>query len=80
VNGIAPSPSGVIINSPIPYSGATSVTIGSAAATPIFTGLVEAGVYQINVAVPGILTTGDYPVTIAVEGQVSPLNVVLPVQ
>jgi len=56
------------------------VTIGTANTTPVFTGLVAAGEYQINVVVPTSLTTGDYPLTVTVAGQVSPLNIVLPIQ
>jgi uncharacterized protein (TIGR03437 family) len=80
VNGLAPSPSGVFINAPIPFSGTVTVTIGPATATPSFAGLVAAGEYQVNVAVPATLTTGNYPITITVGGQVSPSNIILPVQ
>jgi uncharacterized protein (TIGR03437 family) len=80
VNGIAPSPSGVIINGAVGYTGTVTVTVGSATATPIFTGLVAAGEYQVNVVVPATLTTGTYPITITVQGQVSPSNIILPVQ
>ena len=58
VNGIAPSPSGVIISGAIAYSNPVTVTIGTATAMPGFTGLVAAGEYQINVTVPSTLTTG----------------------
>jgi len=71
VNGVAPSPSGVIITKPIPYSGTVSITIGSDAATPLFTGLVEAGVFQINTTVP-VIPAGNYPITVTVEGYSGP--------
>jgi len=80
VNGVAPSPSGVIIGGAISYSGPVTVTIGPAGTTPGFTGLVAAGEYQMNVTVPSSLTTGDYPITVTVQGQTSPSNVILPVQ
>ena len=80
VNGIAPSPSGVVISTAIPYSGSVTVMIGPATVTPMFTGLVEAGVYQINVTVPATLTAGDYPLAVTVEGQVSPPGIILPVE
>jgi uncharacterized protein (TIGR03437 family) len=80
VNGIAPSPSGVIIGGAISYSSPVTVTVGSATATPGFTGLVAAGEYQINVAVPSTLKTGNYPITVSTQGQTSPSNIILPVQ
>jgi uncharacterized protein (TIGR03437 family) len=83
VNGVAPAPGGVLIDSDIVYSGAVTVTFGSAAppVTPVFAGLIEAGVYQLNVTVPSTLTTGNYPLTVTVQGQSSPnITVLLPVQ
>ena len=80
VNGIAPSPSGVIVGGAISYSSPITVTVGTATATPSFTGLVAAGEYQINVAVPSGLTTGNYPITVTTQGQTSPSNIILPVQ
>jgi len=80
VNGLAPSPSGVIIGGAIAYAGPVTVTIGTTAVTPAFTGLVAAGEYQINVVVPSSLKTGSYPITVATQGQTSPSNITLPIQ
>jgi uncharacterized protein (TIGR03437 family) len=80
VNGIAPSPSGTIIPSPIAYTGNVAVNIGSIASIPSYTGLVAAGQYQMNFTIPMGLAPGDYPITITVEGQSSPTLVTLPVK
>lgn len=85
VNGVAPAPGGIIIPADIVYSGAVTVTFSSstitATATPSFTALIEAGVYQMNVVVPANLTSGYYTVGVTVQGQSSPMmTVILPVQ
>ena len=80
VNGLAPAPSGTIISAPIAYSGAVTVTIGTKTVTPSFSGLVAAGEYQMNVAIPSGLASGNYPITVTVQGQTSPSNITLPVQ
>lgn len=85
VNGVAPAPGGIIIPADIQYSGTVSVTFSSstitATATPSFTALIEAGVYQMNVVVPANLTSGYYTLSVTVQGQSSPMmTVILPVQ
>lgn len=79
VNGLAASPSGKIINSPIAYAGAVSVKIGSATVTPAYTGLVAAGEYQMNVVIPAGMVAGVYPIVVTAGGQSSPAIVMLPV-
>jgi uncharacterized protein (TIGR03437 family) len=79
VNGLATSPSGVIISAPISYSGAVTVNVGTAAANVTFAGLVAAGEYQLNVQLPSGLTSGNYPVTVSTQGQTSPTGIILPV-
>jgi uncharacterized protein (TIGR03437 family) len=79
VNGIAPSPSGVIVGSPISYSGAVTVNVGSAAGTVTFAGLVAAGEYQVNVTLPAGLAAGNYALTLAAQGQSSQAGVTLPI-
>ena len=59
-----------------PLSGVTSsvsATIGTATAQVSFTGLTPGfvGLEQINIVVPGGLTTGDYPLKVTVNGQAS---------
>jgi uncharacterized protein (TIGR03437 family) len=78
-NGIAPSPSGVLIGAPISYSGPLTVNVGPAPASVSFVGLIAAGVYQMNVTVPPGLPPGNYPVTVQTGGQTSPSGVLLPV-
>jgi len=85
VNGVAPAPSGVMIPADIVYSGAVTVAFNLpglvAPVKPSFTGLIEAGVYQMNVVVPATLPTGNYPLTVTVQGQSSPaMTILLPVQ
>jgi len=79
VNGIAPSPSGVIIGSAISYSGGVTVNVGSGTGTVSFVGLVAAGEYQINVTLPTGLAPGNYPITVQTAGQSSQTGVVIPV-
>jgi len=52
-----------------------TVTIGGKTAQVAFSGLTPgyAGLYQVNVVVPGGITTGDtVPVVLSVAGQTSP--------
>jgi uncharacterized protein (TIGR03437 family) len=79
VNGLAASPSGVIISSPISYSGTVTVNVGSTAAKVTFAGLVAAGEYQLNVQLPTGLAPGNYPVSVAAQGQTSSTGITLPV-
>jgi uncharacterized protein (TIGR03437 family) len=78
-NGVAPSPSGVLIGAPISYSGPLTVNVGSAPASVSFVGLIAGGVYQLNITVPPGLSPGNYPVTVQAGGQTSPSGVLLPV-
>ncbi len=79
VNGLASSPSGNIISSPIAYSSPVTVTIGTTSFTAAYAGLVAAGEFQLNAVIPTSLTPGEYPITVTVQGQTSPNNVMLPV-
>ncbi len=73
--GLGPTQSGVVINTPTTFSSPVKVTIGSVSVTPSYAGQIGAGYYQINFAVP-TLAAGNYPLTIAANGQVSQSNVV----
>jgi uncharacterized protein (TIGR03437 family) len=77
VTGLAPTQSGVVINTPIPFSSAVTVTIGSATTTATFAGQIGAGYYQVNFTVPAGLAAGNYPFTITANGQTSQSGVVL---
>jgi uncharacterized protein (TIGR03437 family) len=44
------------------------VTIGNTQAVVSFSGLVGAGLYQINVTLPATLAAGTYPVVVTQDG------------
>jgi len=77
--GLAPSTAGTIIQSPVVVTSPVTVTIGGQQVTPSFAGLVASGEFQINVVMPN-LASGEYPVTVQVNGQTSQSGVVIPVQ
>lgn len=79
VNGLDSSTSGMIISTPVPNANPV-VTVGSMNATVTFAGLVAAGEFQVNVRLPAELAAGNDPITVAVGSQVSPANVMLPVE
>jgi uncharacterized protein (TIGR03437 family) len=79
VNGLDSSTSGMIISTPVPYASPV-VTVGSMNASVTFAGLVAAGEFQVNVMLPAGLAAGNDPITVAVGSQVSPANVMLPVE
>lgn len=57
------------------------VTIGGQQITPQFCGLAPGlAIYQINIQVPGNISSGSQPVTVSVGGKTSPSNIVIPVQ
>jgi uncharacterized protein (TIGR03118 family) len=66
---------------PAPLSLATlpTVTIGGAPATVVYAGLIEPGVYQLNVVVPVTLPAGDAAVLATAGGQQSQANAFLSV-
>jgi uncharacterized protein (TIGR03118 family) len=66
---------------PAPLTLATlpTITIGGAKATVTYGGLIEPGVYQINVVVPVTLPAGDAAVVATVGGQQSQANAFLSV-
>ncbi len=70
--GLGLSPAGSTIT-PFTVSGVT-VKVGSTVIFPDYAGLAAVGEYQINFKVPA-LTTGEYPVTISVNGVSSPATI-----
>ena len=56
-------PAGQPYTSATPTTGPVPLTIGGIPATVAFSGLVSAGLYQINVTVPAGLASGDQPVS-----------------
>ena len=59
---------GLVFTAAYPATNAVTVTIGGEAAPVSFAGLVGAGLYQINVTVPGGLAAGDNVVAATVAG------------
>ncbi|MCW5981803.1 MAG: hypothetical protein KIT09_27200 [Bryobacteraceae bacterium] len=64
-------PDGKLIVQPLPLAERATVRFGSADVTVQFAGLVMAGLYQFNVVVPD-LPSGDYELTVEIEGVRSP--------
>ncbi len=76
--GNTPIPNGQVITTPIPITGVT-VTIGGAQATVTYSGLVQAGVYQINVTVPSTTPSGNAGISASIGGQTTQTGVILDV-
>jgi uncharacterized protein (TIGR03437 family) len=55
------------------------VTIGGSSARAVFARVVGAGLFQVNAIVPD-LADGFHPVSITVNGSLSPAGVWIPVQ
>ncbi|MGD0774924.1 MAG: hypothetical protein ABSC05_19085 [Candidatus Solibacter sp.] len=54
-----------------------TVSIGATTATVLYSGLIGAGLYQINFTVPSGLAAGTYPVVVTQSGVSSPTTAVL---
>ena len=72
-------PPGKTYSGSAPTTNTVSVTIGGATAKVLFSGITEAGVYQLNVIVPQV-SSGDQPLLATVAGVSTPSNVVVTVQ
>jgi minor extracellular serine protease Vpr len=78
-NGLGPVTHQPASGEPAPYSPLAEtrsvpvVTIGGKQAVVSFSGLAPgfAGLYQVNVTIPGGLTAGNQPVTVAIGGRTS---------
>jgi uncharacterized protein (TIGR03437 family) len=75
-----PQPSGQQVATAAPLPSAVQVTIGGQTANVAFAGLVESGLYQFNVTVPGGLPSGDAAVVAAIGGVSTQTGVLLTVQ
>jgi uncharacterized protein (TIGR03437 family) len=75
-NSLAPSPAGVV--SVYALTDPVTVTIGPATFPADFAGLVAPGAFLINITVPKLPDTANYPVTLEIDGQSSPANIVFP--
>jgi uncharacterized protein (TIGR03437 family) len=74
-----PYPDGQIIQTPYSLPSLPQVTIGGVSAVVQFAGLVEAGVYQLNVVAPA-LPTGDASLVVSLNGTQSLGQVFLVIQ
>jgi uncharacterized protein (TIGR03437 family) len=63
-----PVPAGQVFLGANPLANAVSVTIGGQPATVVFSGVVGAGLVQINIQVPSSINNGDAPVVATVGG------------
>ncbi|MGO9228462.1 MAG: SBBP repeat-containing protein [Bryobacteraceae bacterium] len=63
-----------------PTTSAVNLRINNVSITPTFAGLSGAGVYQINLAIPAGLGTGDLPLVATVGGVQTPSYVVISLQ
>ncbi|HEY3840163.1 MAG TPA: IPT/TIG domain-containing protein, partial [Bryobacteraceae bacterium] len=60
-----------------PTSNAVTVTVGGVSAIVLYAGLIGAGLYQLNVAVPSGLTAGDNVIIASVGGYNSQVDALL---
>jgi uncharacterized protein (TIGR03437 family) len=68
----SPTPAaGLVFSGADPVTNSVSVTLGSTAAQVLWSGLIGAGLYQINVTLPASLADGDYATAISVGGVAS---------
>lgn len=79
INALGSSQSGEVIQTPVVFSPAPTVTIGGATATVQYAGLVATGLFQLNVVVPSV-ASGDQPIVVSANGQSSQSGVLVPIQ
>jgi uncharacterized protein (TIGR03437 family) len=70
---------GLVFSSAYATTATPAVTIGGTAANVSYSGLIGAGLYQINITVPSTLAAGTYPVVATVQGVSSPTTAVVKV-
>ncbi len=75
-NSLEPSPAGVVSVSGTTHT--VTVTIGSASFSADYSGLVAPGEFQINLTVPPFASSGNFPITIQVDGVTSQMVVQFP--
>jgi uncharacterized protein (TIGR03437 family) len=73
-------PAGQLVTTAEPLANTVQISIGGVTANSSFAGLVEAGVYQFNVAVPAGLANGDAGLTAVISGAQTQAGVSIPVQ
>lgn len=70
---------GLVFSAAYATTNTPTVTIGGAAATVSYSGLIGAGLYQINITVPSSLAAGTYPIVVTQSGVSSPSTAILKV-
>jgi uncharacterized protein (TIGR03437 family) len=73
-------PAGKSLSGAAATTNSVSLLIGTTAANPSFTGLNQAGLYQINLTIPAALASGELPLTAIVGGVQTEVGVVIPLQ
>ena len=75
------APEGKLITTPLTLATLPAITIGGTDAGQVaFAGLIDAGLYQINVTVPASTASGDVPVVALVGSTASPGTAVIAVE
>jgi uncharacterized protein (TIGR03437 family) len=76
------APDGVLLTTAYPTAnlGAFEAAIGGLPAVVLYAGLVEAGLYQVNIQVPAGLIGGNQPLTLSVSGEPVQPNLMLTIQ
>ncbi len=75
-----PVPTGGLVTTAEPLANPVQISIGGVTANSSFAGLVEAGVYQFNVAIPAGLANGDAGLTAVIGSAQTQSGVSIPVQ
>jgi uncharacterized protein (TIGR03437 family) len=75
-----PQPSGQLVTTAAPLPNDVQIAIGGQTASVAFAGLVESGLYQFNVTVPGGLPSGDAAVVASIGSVFTQTGVLLTVQ
>jgi uncharacterized protein (TIGR03437 family) len=68
---------GLVFSGAYATASAPTVAIGSTTAPVLYSGLIGAGLYQINLTIPAGLAAGTYPVVVTQSGVSSPTTAVL---
>jgi uncharacterized protein (TIGR03118 family) len=71
---------GQVVSAPANLAAPATVLIDGIPVVPSFAGLTSAGVYQVNVAIPSGLASGDHAINVVVGGYASPGGVFVTVQ
>ncbi|MDX2154591.1 MAG: hypothetical protein SFV54_27865 [Bryobacteraceae bacterium] len=70
-------PTGEVLSQAYPTAGAVRVTVGGVPARVLYSGLVNAGLYQINVEIPTGVSAGDQFFVVEAGNRTSPSGIAL---